>query len=94
MPARAYRVRVPPPARATPIPAEEEDERLAHALRDEPDEHDDGEDGRGAEHLAGRRQHQERGEAAEDEEGGREGPSGVCAEPEPDEERGAEHHDP
>ena len=47
----------------------------------------------GAEHVPRRRQHEERREAAEDEERGREGPAGVGAEPEPDEERGAEHHD-
>ena len=51
------------------------------------------EDRAALEHLPRRRQDEERGEAAEHEKRGRERPSGVRAEPEPDEERGAEHHD-
>ena len=46
-----------------------------------------------ASELPGRGQHQQCSEAAENEKRRRERASGVRAEPEPDEERGSEHHD-
>src|SRR5262249_8199898 len=84
------------PAAGSPRASASEDERegLAHGLGDEPDQEHDDENSDGAERLPRRREHQQRGEAPDDEEGGRHGPAGIGAEPEPDEERSAEHHDP
>src|SRR5262245_18925924 len=76
------------------VPVDEARDGLSHALRDEAHERDHGEDRGSVQHLARRRQHEQRGEASEHEERGGERPSRVRAEPEAGEERGTEHHDP